>query len=234
MKASSFVTVLSTLTLLLASSAGSDSHAAPSAKPTAKPAPASTRTGEMIYLRDFGSDEVGFLSVPMQEPPMGLLVIPDGHGLDARTKKLCDLLAERGFLALAVDLYNGRVAADDREARTNRQGLEPKDVRKALETGLNFYAKSPRFQMSRVAVVAIGDADAFALDLCRESKNRSLAAACLVGGPTPLPDQLDELHARVQRLDLPASGDPSAGIAQIVDFLNAPETRKNFFQRLVD
>lgn len=198
------------------------------------PAPAKSRSGngEMIYLRDFGTDEVGFLSVPMQEPKLGILVVPDGRGLDGRIKKLCEALAARGYLALAVDIYNGRVAEDESSARTNRKSVEPEAVRKGLETGLNFYAKSPRFQMQRTALLALGDADEFAIALCRETKNRSLMAVSLAGGTVEVDER--ELRQRLQRLEPLNPADPGALAAQLDAFWSSPETRKNFFERLIE
>lgn len=195
------------------------------------PAPAKF-VGEMIFLRDFGADEVGFLSVPQQQPQLGVLVVPDSHGLDNRVKKLCDALAARGYLALAVDIYNGRVAEDDAQARANRKSIEHDAVQKALETGLNFYAKSPRFQMQRIAMVSLGDADEFALTLCRDTKNRSLAVATLAGGTIETDGR--GLRQRIQHLDSAASADPVALADQLQTFWSLPETKKNFFERLME
>ena len=203
-----------------------------------KPVPAapakdkSPYAGEMIYLRDFGSDEVGFLSVPMQQPQFGVLIVPDGRGLDGRVKKLCDTLSAQGYLALAVDIYNGRVVEDDVQAKANRKGLDAETAIKALETGLNFYAKSPRFQMQRVAAVALGDADGIVLSLCRQTKNRSLVVVSLVGG-TALPDT-KIIRQRVQRLETASAADPAGLVRQLHEFWNLPETKKNFFERLVE
>lgn len=188
--------------------------------------------GEMIFLRDFGADEVGFLSVPQQQPQLGVLVVPDSRGLDTRVKKLCDALAARGYLALAVDIYNGRLAEDDTQARANRKSIDRDAVRKALETGLNFYAKSPRFQMQRIAMVSLGDGDEFALALCRETKNRSLAVASLAGGTIETDGR--GLRQRIQRLDTAAAADPEALAGQLHTFWSLPETKKNFFERLVE
>jgi len=193
---------------------------------------ASKHAGEMIFLRDFGTDEVGFLSVPQQQPLLGVLVVPDGRGLDDRVKKLCDVLASQGYLALAVDIYNGRVAEDDAQARANRKGIDRDEAYKALETGLNFYAKSPRFQMQRIAMVALGDADEIALALCRETKNRSLVVVSLAGGTIETDGR--GLRQRIQRLDAATAADPVALAGQLHTFWSLPETKKNFFERLVE
>jgi len=189
-------------------------------------------SGEMIYLRDFGTDEVGFLSVPMQEPQLGVIIVPDGRGLDNRVKKICDALAARGYLALAVDLYNGRVAEDEATALANRKSVDADVARKGLETGLNFYAKSPRFLMSRTVILALGDSEEFALNLSRTTKNRSLLALSLVGGSGSA--DVRDIRQRVQQLEAGALADPVSLAEQLHAFWSAPETRKNFFERLVE
>ena len=40
------------------------------------------------------------------------MVVHDEYGLLPHVRQRCDWLAEAGFVALAVDLYDGRVAQD--------------------------------------------------------------------------------------------------------------------------
>lgn len=195
--------------------------------------------GEMIFLRDFGGDEVAYLVIPDQQPQLGVVVAPDGHGLDARVKALCDALAAKGYLALAVDLTNGRTVEDAEAAAAAQRGIQPEAAVKALRAGLLFYEKSPRFRMERTAVVTLGGSAAYGAALAREKAARSVVALSLLDPPvTPAEG---ELAPRVQVVgggaSLPGPGFQPA-LPKLVDELHAfwssEATRKNFFQRLVD
>jgi hypothetical protein len=52
-----------------------------------------------------------------------IIVIHEWWGLNERVKEQADKLAANGYVALAVDLYAGKVAADPTEARKLKRGL---------------------------------------------------------------------------------------------------------------
>jgi len=57
------------------------------------------------------------LAVPAGDDPAGAVVIVhEWYGLNDQIRGVADRFAAEGFLALAVDLYDGRVAADDADA----------------------------------------------------------------------------------------------------------------------
>ncbi len=59
----------------------------------------------------------GYLARPAGTPRAGLLVIHEWWGLNDNIREMSNRLAAEGYLALAVDLYGGEVAADAAEAR---------------------------------------------------------------------------------------------------------------------
>jgi carboxymethylenebutenolidase len=60
----------------------------------------------------------GYLARPAGEPRAGLIVIHEWWGLNDNIREMSKRLAEEGYLALAVDLYEGEVAADAEQARS--------------------------------------------------------------------------------------------------------------------
>ena len=60
------------------------------------------------------------LSVPKRGAGPGVLVLHSWWGLDAFFRRLCGRLAAKGYVALAPDLYGGRVATTEREAKALR------------------------------------------------------------------------------------------------------------------
>jgi carboxymethylenebutenolidase len=56
------------------------------------------------------SQPLGFLAVPQAGQGPGVLVLHAWWGLNDTMKAFCSRLAESGFVALAPDLYHGKVA----------------------------------------------------------------------------------------------------------------------------
>jgi carboxymethylenebutenolidase len=66
----------------------------------------------------------GFLALPRdQNRHRGIIVIHEWWGLNKWVKEQAANLAANGYLALAVDLYRGKVTADPYEARKLKRGL---------------------------------------------------------------------------------------------------------------
>jgi carboxymethylenebutenolidase len=190
--------------------------------------------GEKIFLRDFGGDEVAYLSIPDLPPALGVVVAPDGHGIDGRVKRLCDALARQGYLALAVDLTNGRTTDDPEAAALAQKGIDIQVAERALQAGLGFYEKSPRFRMERIALVTLGASDAIGARVARSKRGRNIIALSMIDSPGGL-DAL-EIRGRLQRLVSPpgAVSEPAVHVAALHAFWNSEQTKKNWFQRFVE
>src|SRR5579863_6057659 len=59
----------------------------------------------------------GYLAVPEQGSGPGVVVLHEWWGLTDVFKRVCDRLAEAGFVALAPDLYHGKTTDSVEEAR---------------------------------------------------------------------------------------------------------------------
>lgn len=112
--------------------------------------------GRPITLRDFGADDLGFLSLPDTPPHYGVLILPDSRGLNDEIKKRCDWIAEHGQIALALDFFNGHVPKDDEEASTLQKELRKEAALKEIAAALRLLAESPRLRAGRVIIVAMG------------------------------------------------------------------------------
>jgi carboxymethylenebutenolidase len=69
--------------------------------------------GEPVEYGEFG----GYLARPAAPPRAALIVIHEWWGLNDNIREMARRLAAEGYLALAVDLYDGGVADTDEEAR---------------------------------------------------------------------------------------------------------------------
>ena len=76
-----------------------------------------------MTLGPAGRSGRGYLTEPALTGP-GVIIVHDGYGLLPHVRRRCDWLAEAGFVALAVDLYDGRVAHTPAEAERLTGGLD--------------------------------------------------------------------------------------------------------------
>ena len=72
--------------------------------------------GEWTTVTVEGADVRGYLAVPDGGSGPGVLVCHAWWGLNDFFVSLCDRLAAQGFVALAADMYEGRIAATIEEA----------------------------------------------------------------------------------------------------------------------
>lgn len=98
--------------------AASDKDSAvPAHQPHPLDADAPKPQGRMTKLAVGGQSSKAYLAEPKGKPRGVLLVIHEWWGLNDWVKHEADRLAGEGYLALAVDLYKGKVATDPKEAQ---------------------------------------------------------------------------------------------------------------------
>jgi carboxymethylenebutenolidase len=105
---------------------------------------------ELAYGEAQGENLTGFLAMPEDaaEPLPGLVVIHEWWGLNDNIKAMTRRLAAEGYVALAVDLYGGRVAEDTSGAQALMAEIvsEPDVVRANLRQAYDYldrYAFAP-------------------------------------------------------------------------------------------
>jgi carboxymethylenebutenolidase len=82
-------------------------------------------TGSMVSLSlPGGGSAQAYVARPKQAPAGAILVLHEWWGLNDFIKSQADAFAALGYLALALDLYNGKVAATAEEAGKLMQGLD--------------------------------------------------------------------------------------------------------------
>jgi carboxymethylenebutenolidase len=106
---------------------GDDSN---SAVPAHQPHPydpnAPKPQGKMVSLTVSGEESKAYEADPKGKPKGAMLVIHEWWGLNDWVKHQADELAKQGYLALAIDLYKGKVTADRKEAGALMQAKDPK------------------------------------------------------------------------------------------------------------
>jgi len=96
-----------------------------------------------------------YLSLPegATGPLPAVLVIHEWWGLNDHIRHWTDRLAADGYAALAVDLYEGGVAADRDQALELMKSVDEARAREVLAAGHRFLAEDPRISATKRAVV---------------------------------------------------------------------------------
>jgi carboxymethylenebutenolidase len=133
---------------------GSDADAAvPANQPhPVDPAPP-TPTGKMVSLSlEGGGTASAYVARPKHAVSGGILVLHEWWGLNDFIKSQADAFAAQGYLALAVDLYDGKVATSPDEAGKLMNGLDAKHAALVEKAGVAWLAKN----LHRKKLVTLG------------------------------------------------------------------------------
>ncbi|WP_237394882.1 dienelactone hydrolase family protein [Methylacidimicrobium sp. AP8] len=171
-------------------------------------------------MSDFGADDIAYLSIPDSPPVAAVVLVPGMWGLDDRIKLCADRLARQGFVALAVDLFNGQVPPDARIAADLERSLRGESCFRVIRAGIRFVRESPRFRTDRVALMGWEVGAGFVLELLLVEKG--IDAGVLFYGPL----ELD--RGKLAKLRTPVCGiygdrDPSIPKEELLRFTKIVE-----------
>src|SRR4029077_5125892 len=152
--------------------------------------------GKMVDFKANGSTTQGCLAAPDSGGGPGVIVIQEWWGLVDHIKGVADRFAAEGFVALAPDLYHGKLAKSPDEAGKLMMALRIDEAEKDLRGAAEFLLNHDATTGDKVGTV--GFCMGGALSLYAASKNPKVGA-CVVfygGHPNVKPD-LPNLQAPV-------------------------------------
>ena len=123
-------------------SSGADASVPMSQLPHPLDANAPKPKGSMTNLQAGGQASQAYVARPQGKPEGALLVLHEWWGLNDWVKHQADQLAGQGYLALAVDLYKGKVATTPAEAMELMKGKDEKWGEQVEEAGLEWLKKN--------------------------------------------------------------------------------------------
>ncbi len=96
----------------------------------------------------------GFLAVP-DKPGVypGLVVVHEWWGLNDWVKEQSEKLAEQGYVALAVDLYRGKTAADPSEAHELMRGMPQDRAIRDMQAAFEYLAARKDVKPGRIGSI---------------------------------------------------------------------------------
>lgn len=131
-------------------SAATDPVAAPS---NPAPVPGSTAGGVITFASAQG-EASGYLSVPPAEgKKAAIIVIQEWWGVDDWIRSQADRFAQQGYVALAVDLYRGRVTKSPEEAHELSRGLPEDRALADLKAAVDYLSQRPDVDPQRIGVI---------------------------------------------------------------------------------
>jgi len=208
--------------LLLASAPSLRAQEVKEAQPV-KQEKKSAFNGRMITLSDFGSEDLAYLSLPQRAPMGGIVLVSNQWGLNVRIKKLADDYARQGYVAVAVDLFNGKQAKNKGEADRLRKELRAESAVKTTIAGVRVLKESPKFKVPYVGVVGIGIGASVSLESAKKDEDGFIDALALIEGP------LTQHKSNLQGLRVPTLAIFAEGNAAI-----PPENFTNYERILKD
>lgn len=124
-----------------------------------------------------------------------LIVIQEWWGLNDHTKDIANRFAAEGYVALAPDLYDGKVTKDPEEAGRLMQGLDKNYALATLDGAVEYLKSREDVDPDRIGVTGFCMGGTFALLL--PCHNKSIRASAPFYGDIPTDDELKQLEAPV-------------------------------------
>ena len=139
----------------------------------------------------------GVLYRPVGPGPFpALLLIHGDHGLDEWTREQAKMLAERGYVVLAVDLYRGEKVSDDLDAHVMERCLPDERVLADLKAAVDYLDEHDDVRDDAIGVIGWDIGGGYALDAAIHDDRLAAVVVCY-GRLTTDPDLLAPLQASV-------------------------------------
>jgi carboxymethylenebutenolidase len=140
---------------------------------------------EMVSFASNGDTAQGYLALPATGTGPGVLVLQEWWGLVPQIKRVCDRLADEGFVALAPDLFRGEIATHTEMDKAGRlMSTLPAD-RAARDMGgaVDFLRAHDAVQGDKVGVVGFCMGGMLALIVAAQQGDKIGAVAPFYGAP---------------------------------------------------
>ncbi len=145
-----------------------------------------------------GNEVHGYLAVPASGSGPGVIVIQEWWGLDDHMGDIADRLAAEGFVALAPDLYGGRVTHDSDEAGELMMALPVEQSVQELGGAVDFLLAHEAVTSERLGAVGFCMGGGFVLLLAAQEGDKLAAVVPFYGVGPAVPERYTGIRAAVQ------------------------------------
>jgi carboxymethylenebutenolidase len=151
----------------------------------------------MITFKSGDEEAQGYLAEPEGDGPFpAVVVIQEWWGLTDWVKENARRFAARGYVALAPDLYRGKVATDPRMARQLMMGLPRDRALRDLKAAVDALAARPNVDKAKVGSIGWCMGGGYSLQLALHDPRVTACAMCY-GQVVPDAAKLKDLNATV-------------------------------------
>jgi len=145
-----------------------------------------------------GTTISGYLQLPPAGRGPGLIVIQEWWGLDDHMVSVVDRFAAEGFVALAPDLYGGRVTHGVDEAGELLGALSVEQAAAELAGSVDYLLEQDAVTSAEVGAVGFCMGGGFVLMLATQRPDQIGAVVPFYGVGPAVPDTYDKITAPVQ------------------------------------
>lgn len=146
----------------------------------------------------FGTTISGYLQLPKQGSGPGLIVIQEWWGLDDHMVSIVDRFAAAGFVALAPDLYGGRITHGVDEAGELLGALSVDQAAAELSGAVDYLLEQQAVTSTRVGAVGFCAGGGFVLMLATQRPDQIGAVVPFYGVGPGVPSTYEAITAPVQ------------------------------------
>jgi carboxymethylenebutenolidase len=145
-----------------------------------------------------GGEAHGYLALPESGKGPGVIFIQEWWGLVDHIRDVADRLAAEGFVALAPDLYGGRIAHDGKEAGEMMSKLPEEKGARLLAGAVDYLLGSEAVTSKTVGTIGFCMGGGFVLALAAQQGEKISAAVPFYGVGQGLPDSYAGVRAAIQ------------------------------------
>ena len=147
---------------------------------------AAATAGEQTVTWKSGDEQAsGLLVTPEGRGPFpAAIVIQEWWGLNDWVKEQARALAKEGYVALAVDLYRGKVAATQEDAHQLMMGTPPDRALRDLQTAFAYLQGHPAAKKDRIGAIGWCMGGRYTLQLAMAEPKLAAAVAYYGAPPT--------------------------------------------------
>ncbi len=122
--------------------------------------------GKAVSYKSGDESVSGILYTPTGKGPFpALVVIHEWWGLNHWVKEQAGKFADQGYLALAIDLYRGKVADNPDLAHELMRGVPEDRAKRDLEAAYDFLASQPDVKKNRIGAIGWCMGGGYSLDM---------------------------------------------------------------------
>jgi len=153
--------------------------------------------GKTVSYKSGDETVQGVLYTPPGNGPFpAVIVIHEWWGLNDWVKEQASKLSDQGYVALAIDLYRGKVAATSDEAHEIMRGVPEDRAKRDLKAAFDYLASQPNVKKDRIGAIGWCMGGGYSLDVALQEP--TLAADVINYGHLATdPEALKKINAPI-------------------------------------